>query len=105
MARFVALAVICGLLLTQVGCVAVATPAAGSIFTNVKGPIGAVDNSVSPSKRGEATAQGIIGIVTGDASIKAAMEAGGITKVHHVDMEATNILSIYGTFKTVVYGE
>ena len=44
-------------------------------------------------------------VATGDASIEAAMKNGGITKVHHVDWQAKNILGIYGEFKTTVYGE
>jgi len=54
---------------------------------------------------GTAKATAIIGIATGDASIAAAMSNGGITKVHHVDTEVTNILGIYATYTTVVYGE
>ena len=105
MRRLLLLSVVCGLLCIAVGCTGVGSPIWGSIYTNVKGPCEVVDNAVSPVKTGEAEAKGIIGICTGDASIKAAMDNGGITKVHHVDMEATSVLSIYGVVKTVVYGE
>ena len=64
-----------------------------------------VDNSVQPAKKGIATASGIILFVDGDASLKAAMENGGITKVHHVDYKVKNILGIVGSTTTIVWGE
>ncbi|MGQ9592656.1 MAG: TRL domain-containing protein [Planctomycetota bacterium] len=89
------------------GCVMpMTTPVhAGLITMNVKGPAAGVDNSVACSKVGEATAQGIICFAQGDASIKAAMDAGGIKKVHHVDTETFSVLGVYTQVKTIVYGE
>jgi len=79
-----------------VGCVApYGVPNYGGLVTaNVKGPVAGVDNNVSPSKMGEAKATGIIFFSQGDASISAAMRAGGITKVHHVDCEAFSVLGL-----------
>ena len=93
-------------LMVSVGCVGTATPIAGSILTsNLKSGVGIGDNTAGHSKTGMATATGVIGFVTGDCSIRAAMEQGGITKIHHVDSEVFNILGIYATYKTVVYGD
>lgn len=64
-----------------------------------------IDNSVKPDKVGTATAKGIICFVEGDASLKAAMDNGGIKKIHHVDYKTRNILGIVGERTTVVYGE
>ncbi len=64
-----------------------------------------VDNSVRPLKKGVAASKAIILFNTGDASIGAAMREGGITKVHHVDYDVTNILFLYNEVKTIVYGE
>ena len=64
-----------------------------------------VDNSVQPLKKGTATASGIICFTEGDASLKAAMDNGGITKVHHVDYKVKNIFGIVGSTTTIVYGE
>ena len=64
-----------------------------------------VDNSVRPLKSGKATATGIIFFADGNASIKAAMEQGGITKVHHVDYETTNIFGIIASHTVIVWGE
>ena len=99
-------AAIAGLGLAMTGCVA---PSPCALFTpvtlNVVSPDGYVDNSVKPAKVGEATASGIICFSEGDASIKAAMENGGIKKVHHVDYKTKNILGIVFSQTTLVYGE
>ena len=89
------------------GCVMVGPSNAKSAFTlDVQSPdMSFVDNSVQPIKKGTATSQGIICFVDGDASLKAAMDNGGITKVHHVDYKVKNILGIVGSTTTIVYGE
>jgi hypothetical protein len=94
------------LLLTS-GCVGTGTPINGSLFVSgLKSPVAIGDNTAGHSKVGEATASGVIGIVIdGDCSIATAMEKGGITKIHHVDSQVTNILGIYATYTTRVYGD
>ncbi len=64
-----------------------------------------IDNSVQPAKKGTATARGIICFVEGDASISAAMENGGISRIHHVDYTVRNILGIVSSRTTIVWGE
>ena len=64
-----------------------------------------VNNDVRPLKRGEATQTGIILFSSGDASIKAAMDNGGIKKIHHVDYKTTTVLFLYTKQTTIVYGE
>jgi len=57
-------------------------------------------------KKGEACASSILGLVTtGDASIRAAADAGGITRVASVDNNYTNILGIYAKYCTIVSGD
>jgi hypothetical protein len=56
-------------------------------------------------KVGRAEAWGIVLFSTGDASISAAMQNGGITRVHHVDHETQNILGFWSKYTTIVYGE
>ena len=89
------------------GCVVVGPSNAASLVTlDVQSPdMSFVDNSVKPVKTGTATASGIICFTEGDASLKAAMDNGGITKVHHVDYKVKNILGIVGSTTTIVYGE
>ena len=80
-------------------------------FYSVVAPSGAVayygPTTNNGLKVGEASATSILGMfVTGDASIKAAMEKGGITKVHHIDQEVKGFLGmLYGTYTVKVYGE
>ena len=64
-----------------------------------------IDNSVKPEKKGIATASGIILFVDGDASLKAAMDNGGIKKIHHVDYKVKDIFGIVGSTTTIVWGE
>jgi len=90
--------------LLSTGCLGVATPAVGTLITDVKGPIG-VGPAVGTSKTGTACATSVLALVaTGDASIEAAKKAGGITKVATVDHE-TKWTILFGTFCTVVRGE
>ena len=58
-----------------------------------------------PVKIGKATTKGIILYTSGDNSIKAAMENGGIKKIHHVDYKTRSILGIVASQTTLVYGE
>jgi hypothetical protein len=77
----------------------------GIFYTEIKSPIAAGDAG-SGSKVGMAKATSILGLVaTGDASIKAAMDNGKITKIKYVDYESKNILGVYGEYTTVVYGD
>ena len=64
-----------------------------------------IDNNVKPVKCGKATSKGIVLYTSGDSSIKAAMDNGGITKVHHIDYEVFNILNVFSKATTIVYGE
>lgn len=89
------------------GCVMVGkSNAVAPIMLNVQSPdTSFIDNSVTPAKKGVATASGIILFTEGDASLKAAMDNGGIKKVHHVDYEVKSILGIIGSTSTIVWGE
>ena len=100
-------AAIAGFGMALTGCVFTGPCNAPSPLTlNVSSPEAAfVDNSVKPAKVGEATASGIILFTEGDCSIKAAMENGGIKKIHHIDYKTRNILGIVGSQTTLVYGE
>ncbi len=90
------------------GCIAVGyggvgSPAMGLLFTEVYGPIDA--GGRVGAKEGRACAESILGLVaTGDASIKAAAKAGGITQINSVDHYTRNILGIMGEFCTIVRG-
>lgn len=87
------------------GCAGVITPAVGTIYSDVKGPLTAT--SLSGAKKvGTSSCTSILGIVAqGDASIEAAMKNGGITKIHHVDTHTYSILGVYAKLTVHVYGE
>jgi len=80
-------------------------PVKAHLFTSTTSTISDVDNGVQALKPGVSQATGILFFATGDASVGAAMDEGGITKVHHVDAEVFSVLGLYATHKTIVYGE
>lgn len=104
MKAVVACLVLVAVCIVMTGC---ATPyPMGAAYTEIKLPVTATANSGRSPKIGEAMCTTVLGLVaTGDASIEAAKRDGGITKVHHVDWSAKNILGLYGEYKVVVYGE
>jgi hypothetical protein len=86
------------------GCMSIATPAVGLIYTEVKYGDTAT-TATNSTKTGKACATAILMLVaTGDASIDAAKANGGITEVSFVDHTAKNILGIYGEYCTIVKG-
>lgn len=87
------------------GCAMGPFPLPGIIYTEGKAPYHATDNATI-SKTGSACASSILGLVaTGDASIEAAMKAGGISQVTAVDYSKKSILFFYGEFCTIVSGK
>ena len=101
---FVALS-ICVVCLTLTGCAYVASPVTGLWYTNVTGPITATGKSGPALKTGSATATSVLGLIaSGNASIRAAALAGGITEIHYVDYHAESLLGIYAKFTVTVYG-
>jgi len=78
----------------------------GALYTEVQLPITATEASGSGSKVGTATCTSILSLLaTGDCSINAAAKSGGITKIHHVDWQARNILGLYGEYHVSVHGD
>jgi len=88
------------------GCAGVSSPVTnGFLVTSLQGPVGGTAADTY-SKFGESSCVAVLGLVSaGDASIEAAMQNGGITKIHHVDHKSTSVLGLFAMFTTVVYGE
>ena len=86
------------------GCALSHGPVVAPITLAMMGPVSA-GPAATAAKIGRAEAWGILVFSTGDASISAAMQNGGITKIHHVDHETQNILGIWAKYTTIVYGE
>ena len=100
--RYSLLAVVVVFGFMAMGCASVYSPAAGMIWMDVKGPVDAGDKV--GAKEGRACAQSILGVfATGDASIKAAAAAGGITRIDSVDHHSTWKL-VMGEYCTIVRG-
>ncbi len=79
----------------------------GVIYTEVQLPNSAVtQDDVAYTKVGIAKATSVLGLVAmGDASQRAAIRNGKISKIKYVDYSARNILGIYGEYTTTVYGD
>jgi hypothetical protein len=76
----------------------------GFIYASADVPVHATTNNIG-KKKGEACATSILGIVTtGDASIRAAADAGGVNSISAVDASIKNILGIVATYCTQVSG-
>ena len=79
------------------------------LFTDVKSTSFALAtrmDATSFQKEGKSESQNILGLInTGDCSVTEAMKAGGITKIHHVDIQTVNYLGLFGKTITHVYGE
>jgi hypothetical protein len=74
------------------------------IYTDVSGAVVATSHEGS-TKVGEASSTGILGVATGDSSIKTAAANGGITRIHHVDYHTTTVMGVYGKTTVRVYGD
>src|SRR5690606_5032457 len=95
------------LLMTTTGCLATSTraPPRGLGVQHANAGELVTDQQSAP-KRGEACASSSLGAVAqGDASIRAAAEKGGITKIAYVDSRSTNVFGIYAKYCTIVWGE
>ena len=100
--RQYALTVTCAVLLA--GCAIGHGPVVAPFAFDLRGPVSG-GSAAGSSKVGRATATGIVMFAYGDASISTAMRNGAITRIHHVDHETTNIMGVYSTYTTIVYGE
>ncbi len=92
------------LALTVAGCSYFVSPMVGGVVrTDAKFPVTAT--TAQGSKKGYACARNYLGLIaSGDASIEAAKENGGITNVATVDSEISSFLFFYGKYCTVVTG-
>ena len=105
MKRLMLFATALGLAVCLAGCVgAPVVPPLGIIYTDINAPLNL--RGEMGSRRGEATVTAwFFAISTGDASVKAAAAAGGISNVKHVDYDFYNFLGVYQRFTTVAYGD
>jgi hypothetical protein len=80
------------------------TPVAGVFMETTSGGI-IHDNGTTPTKTGKACGTSILGIVaTGDTTVEAAMNNGGIHKAVFTEQYIKSILSVYTEVCTIVKG-
>jgi hypothetical protein len=87
------------------GCMIVDTPIQGMLGSRVRWGEFAQGDDKPGQKEGRACMDTILGLFArGDASVRAAKAAGGITEVSVVDHSAKNFLNIVGEYCTIVRG-
>jgi hypothetical protein len=87
------------------GCMIVDTPVMGVLGSRVRWGEFAQGDDKPNQKEGKACMDTVLGLVArGDASVRAAKAAGGITEVSVVDHSARNFLNIVGEYCTIVRG-
>ena len=103
--RAIVLAVGMGLTLGLAGCVgAPVVPPLGLIYTDIDAPLNL--RGEMGTKRGQAQVVSYLGLISvGDASVRSAAAAGGISNVKHVDYDFYNFLGLFQRFTTVAYGD
>jgi len=80
------------------------TPTAGIYMETTSGGI-LHDNGATPTKTGKSCGTGILGIVaTGDTTVEAAMNNGGIKKAVYTEQAIKSILNVYVEICTIVKG-
>jgi hypothetical protein len=87
------------------GCMIVQAPVMGVLGSRVKWGEFAQGDDKPSQKEGRACMETLLGLLArGDASVRAAKAAGGITEVSVVDHSARNFLNIVGEYCTIVRG-
>ena len=106
MKKIIAVTILLSLVLIfNIGCAVARSPVTGYVYTDVKYALEVGTNARS-TKVGTAECKSFLGIIaTGDASIKAACQKAGITKIHHIDVQVKSILGFFATYTIIVYGE
>ena len=104
------LLLVLGALLLTVGCAtyrAPVMPPGGLLFMAVSAPLDTDMESTPANKKvGEASAMSVFNIIAfGDCSIAEAAEDGNLTKIDYADYSYLNILGLFQSFTTKVYGE
>ncbi|MCX7001499.1 MAG: TRL-like family protein [Candidatus Sumerlaeota bacterium] len=82
-------------------------PPFGLIYADYKAPMDwNVNGTKMGSKTGIAESTSILGLIAlGDCSINTAAKNGNIQTINHADYSYMNVLGVYQSFKTTVYGE
>jgi len=64
------------------------------------------DETLPGTLHGKSSTKNVLGLVSwGDASIRAAVENGGISTIRSADYEFLTVLGIYSQYTTIVHGD
>ena len=80
----------------------------GCLYSNVVAPLDTdLNKTVVGQKEGRASTYSVLWLVSwGDAGVAAAAKNGGLTTLHHMDVQVQNILfGLYVKETTIVYGD
>lgn len=105
LAMFAVLALAC---VGLTGCLrAPVIPPMGCIYSQFDAPLDIdYDKTVVTGKKGSAQSMSVLGLVAlGNASARAAAQAGGISTIEHADYTYFNVLGVIQRYDTVVYGQ
>ena len=82
-------------------------PPMGMAFTSTVAPLDVnVDKTELGTKTGEASTFCVLGLVAfGDASTAAAARDGGLKVINHADYRSLNVLGLFCSYTTIVYGD
>ncbi len=108
MKRALSLLLVLGAVFVLCGCyTAPVKPPVGWAYSDVRAPLdNDLDQTQLGMKKGQATAQSVLGLVTwGDCSTQAAARAAGISTIRHADYRFYNVLGVYQEFTVTVYGD
>ena len=88
------------------GCAGAVAPVYGGLYTKVVFGTNLGGSNIRDLKVGRSCVQTYLGLIAlGDASIEAAKRQGGITRVAHVNYEATSFAVFYARSCLIVHGE
>jgi len=88
------------------GCLSAPFQPPTGMFAETTAPLSTEGNWDIGSKMGEASSFSVLGIyASGDCSISAAAQNGGLKKICHVDYRYSNFLGIWQKATVIAYGE
>ena len=98
------------MLLGANSCALIPTIAGVGLYSKIEQPAVQLAVSTDPGakwdKQGKSKCDNILGLVVmGNCGVDEAIRDGSISKVHHIDFEIVNILGLYSSITTIVYGE
>jgi len=111
MKKVIAFCVIGVVLFVVAGCggpwIAPVVPPQGLAFSSTKAPIDIdLNNTDLGSKMGNSSAVCVLSLFSfGDASIATAAQKGNIQTIKHADYSYLNVLGLFQSFSTIVYGD